>query len=83
MLPALAAWPALSLAGILRAEARNPDVSRNDWAVDPGLSLGAAKALRALFDRKVDVVDPEWVAPHVRRGIAERGIVLYDPHGKG
>ncbi len=36
-------------------------------------------ALRTLFGRRVDVVDPELVAPHVRRDIEERGVVVHEP----
>jgi len=36
-------------------------------------------SLRRLMGRKVDVVDPSVVAPHIRRDIAERGLVLHEP----
>jgi predicted nucleotidyltransferase len=41
------------------------------------------EALRRLFGRRVDVVDPALVAAHVRRDIARRGLVIHEPAGEG
>jgi predicted nucleotidyltransferase len=57
-----------------------------DLAVE-GLGDGASSrlqvALQDLFGRKVDVVDPARVAPHVQRDIAERGVVVHEPGREG
>ena len=40
-------------------------------------------ALHALLGRRVDVVDPELVAPHIRRDIEQRGVVVHEPSRQG
>ena len=37
------------------------------------------RQLSDLFNRKVDIVDPDLVADHVRRDIDDKGIVLHEP----
>ena len=53
-----------------------------DLAIE-GLGYGPsdelALALRQIFDRKVDLVDPALVAPHIQRGIEQKGRVIYEP----
>lgn len=53
-----------------------------DLAVE-GLGEEAPDALRGalkrLFGRRVDLVDPDLVVPYVRRGIDERGILVHEP----
>jgi len=55
-----------------------------DLAVS-GLGAGPPESLRAelrrLFGRKVDLVDPEWVARAFGEAIERDGVVLHDPEG--
>jgi predicted nucleotidyltransferase len=53
-----------------------------DLAVD-GVGIGAPadlmQALRALFGRRVDLVDPELAAPFIQEAIEFEGELIHDP----
>lgn len=63
--------------GLFRAARSDVDLAVAGLGEEAPEELGAA--LRALFGRRVDLVDPALVAPHVQRDIAERGEVLHEP----
>lgn len=67
--------------GLFFAAHSDVDLAIEGLGEEPSTELAAS--LRALFGRKVDLVDPALVTGYVHRDIEERGVVLYEPEREG
>ena len=63
--------------GLFRAAWSDIDLAVSGLGEAPPEDLAAT--LRELFGRHVDLVDPDTVAPFIRRDIEASGVVLHDP----